>query len=124
MNYSIYAFIDMKGNPYYIGKTNNLNRRKKEHLEEVKKGNKLPKYNKIRKILKDGGTFKVKTLAKALKESDAYLIERSFIKEYIKKGYNLTNLTEGGPEEKLIKKIKTKTKKTKINRKKFKKRRK
>ena len=120
MKYSIYAFVDMKGNPYYIGKTNNLKRRKSEHLEEAKKGNKLPKYNKLRKILKDGGKFKVVVLAKALKESDAYLIERSFIEEYRKNGYNLMNLTKGGPEEKPLKKIKKYKRKTI----KFKKRRK
>ena len=103
MKYIIYAFIDMKNKPYYIGKTNDLLRRKKEHLEEVRKGNKLPKYNKIREILKKGGKFRIQSLAKALNEKDAYLIERAFIKDYFKRGHKLTNMTEGGPWEKPLK---------------------
>lgn len=112
MQYRIYAFLDMRGRPYYIGKTNNLKRRKKEHLDEAKKGNNLPKYNKLRKILRNGGKFRVRTLAQALKEKDAYLIERTFIKEYNRRGFNLTNMTHGGPDEKRIKKVKNKKIKT------------
>jgi len=103
LRYTIYVFIDMEDKPYYIGKTNNLIRRRNEHLEEVRKGNKLPKYNKIRDILKKGGKFRMQSLAKVLTERDAYLIERTFIKEYLKRGYKLTNMTEGGPQEKPLK---------------------
>lgn len=116
MKYIIYAFIDMNDKPYYIGKTNNLIRRRDEHLEEVRKGNKLPKYTKIREILKKGGKFKMQSLAKALNEADAYLIERTFIKEYLKRGFRLTNMTEGGPWENPLKLKDIKKKKLKIKR--------
>jgi len=40
----VYAFVDENMNPFYIGVTNNLKRRKREHLKEAEKGNTLYKY--------------------------------------------------------------------------------
>jgi hypothetical protein len=45
----------------------------------------------------------MKKLAEVATEQDAWLIERVFIKEYFKRGYKLTNLTKGGPNEELFK---------------------
>ena len=108
MKYNIYVFLDQRGKPYYVGKTNNFKRRRKEHVEEIKTMNPLPKYRKARWLLKKGYKFRMRTIAKALIEKDAYEIERFYIKKYFKEGYKLTNLTHGGPDEKPIKKRKKK----------------
>jgi excinuclease UvrABC nuclease subunit len=124
MKYSIYVFLDNKGKPYYVGKTNDLKRRKKEHLAEIKAMNQLPKYRKARYLMKRGHPFRMKAIARALKESDAYAIERFYIQKYRKAGIKLFNLTAGGPDEKPIKinnpkkkpkkKVKKKSKKRKV----------
>ncbi len=100
--YSIYVFLDEKNRPYYVGKTNNFKRRKKEHEAEIKKGNKLPKYNKARKLIKQGTDLKMRTIRKVDKEDEAYKLERYYIKKYRKEGYVLLNCTSGGPLEKPI----------------------
>ncbi|RKX65159.1 MAG: hypothetical protein DRP42_05225 [Tenericutes bacterium] len=93
MNYSVYVFLDHRGRPYYVGKTNNFKRRRKEHLDEIRKGNKLPKYNKARSLLKQGHTFRMRTIAKTVSEEDAYDVEAHFITKYKKKrGIKLTNI--------------------------------
>lgn len=94
----IYVFVDENKKPFYVGRTYNLIKRKKEHLFEVKHGNSLPKYNKLRKLINNGQDFN--SLVIILEEN----IHSEFIEEkeiyYIAKlreeGYNLKNLTDGG----------------------------
>lgn len=111
MKYSIYVFLDNRNKPYYVGKTNDLKRRKKEHLAEIKSMNQLPKYRKARYLIKHGHPFRMKAIAQAVKEEDAYAIERFYIQKYRKAGIKLFNLTSGGPDEKPIKINKPKKKK-------------
>ncbi len=94
----IYAFIDDKKKPFYIGRTYNLSKRKKEHLYEVTKGNTLPKYNKLRKLL--NMNLKFDELIYVLEDNiDPEQIEQKeiyYIAKLRQDGYNLKNLTDGG----------------------------
>jgi len=101
MKYTIYALVDGRGKPYYIGKTANYIQRRKAHLKALNSGDKAPRYVKARQLRRRGGKFRMKALAKALSERDANTIERAFIKDYRKRG-GLTNLTWGAPDEVLI----------------------
>jgi len=112
VKYNIYVFLDQRNKPYYVGKTNNFKRRRREHLEEIRTMNPLPKYKKARWLLKHGYKFRMRTVAKALIEKDAYEIETFYIKKYVKAGYKLTNLTHSGSKKRPAKKkIKYKRKK-------------
>ena len=111
MKYNIYVFLDQRSKPYYVGKTNNFKRRRKEHLDAIRTMNPLPKYRKARWLLKNGYKFRMRTVAKALIEKDAYEIESFYIKKYFKAGHKLTNLTHGERPIKKKKKIKYKKKK-------------
>jgi len=104
VKYNIYVFLDQRGKPYYVGKTNNFKRRRREHLEAIRTMNPLPKYKKARWLLKNGYKFRMRTVAKALIEKDAYEIETFYIKKYFKAGHKLTNLTHSGPDKKPTKK--------------------
>jgi predicted GIY-YIG superfamily endonuclease len=99
MVYSVYVFLDNRGKPYYVGKTNNMTRRRKEHLKEIASGNKLPKYVKARKLIRKGHKLKMKRVAKFYNEDAALSKERRLIRAYRKKGVALTNLTSGGKNE-------------------------
>jgi len=99
MIYSVYVFLDRNNRPYYVGKTNSMTRRRKEHLAEIKKGNPLPKYNAARKILRQGGKFSMRTIRTVGIEAEAFRLEKYFIKKYRQDGYKLFNCTHGGPEE-------------------------
>lgn len=94
----IYAFIDEKQKPFYIGRTYKLSKRKKEHLAEVKYGNTLPKYNKLRKLIKEGNDFNLLVIviednipSSLIEEKEIY-----YISKLRKEGYKLKNLTDGG----------------------------
>lgn len=100
MKYSVYVFLDVRDRPYYVGKTNNMRRRKKEHLAEIANGNPLPKYAMARRLIKQGHPLRMRAVAKATCDSDACTIESHLIKKYRKQGYKLYNLTSGGPDEK------------------------
>jgi predicted GIY-YIG superfamily endonuclease len=99
MNYSIYVFLDNRNKPYYVGKTNSMKRRRKEHLAEIEKGNPLPKYAKARKLMRAGIKFRMRTIRTTKNEDRAYRIERYFIKKFRRDGYKLYNCTFGGPDE-------------------------
>jgi predicted GIY-YIG superfamily endonuclease len=100
MRYSVYVFLDPSGKPYYVGKTNNMVRRRREHLKEIETGSKLPKYEKARKLIKMGHKLKMKRVASFTKEDDAFAKERQLIRLYRKRSdINLTNLTTGGRNE-------------------------
>lgn len=100
MRYSVYVFLDPRGKPYYVGKTNNMVRRRREHLQEIATGNKLPKYEKARKLIRRGHALKMKKVASFTREDDAFAKERQLIMFYRSKpGIALTNLTTGGKRE-------------------------
>ena len=100
--YYVYVFLDEKNRPYYVGKTNNLKRRRREHEAEISKGNKLPKYNKARKLIKNGTPLKIHVIKKVSVESTAFKFERYYIRKYREEGYVLLNCTSGGPLERSI----------------------
>jgi len=100
MVYSVYFFLDNKGKPYYIGKTNNMTRRRKEHMKEIEGGNKLPKYAKARALIRAGHKLKMKRVYQFSTEKAALAKEKALIRKYRKKrGIKLTNLTTGGKNE-------------------------
>lgn len=99
MTYSVYIFLDERNRPYYVGKTNSMVRRRKDHLYEIKTGNTLPKYAKARKLFGRGQPFKMRRIRTTNNESKAFRLERYYIKKYRKMGYVLMNCTHGGPDE-------------------------
>lgn len=103
MKYYLYVFLDEKNKPYYVGKTNDFKRRKKEHLAAIRNGDPLPKYKKARYLKKKGIPFKMKAVARFLYERDALESEKTLIRTYRKRGLRLFNLTEGGDSKKKIK---------------------
>jgi len=103
MKYVVYVFLDHRNRPYYVGKTNNMTRRRKEHLECIRTGDPLPKYNMARKLIRQGHKLKMRAIAKARSEAHAYAIESFFIKKFRKEGKVLFNLTSGGKKGKAIK---------------------
>jgi predicted GIY-YIG superfamily endonuclease len=103
MKYVVYVFLGHRNKPYYVGKTNNFERRKKEHLTCIKAGDQLPKYRMARKLIRQGQSFRMKAIAKTENESHAYAVETFFIKKFRKEGVVLFNLTSGGKREKKIK---------------------
>lgn len=117
MNYNIYVFVDPKGKPYYVGRTNNFKRRRKEHLDEIRTGNTLPKYRRARQIMKRGYKFRMKTIAKTLDLKDSMELEKFFIRKYRNMGITLYNLTSGGDDKHKIKINYPKKKKIKLRRK-------
>lgn len=94
----IYAFVDDQSQYFYIGKTCNIKRRNKEHLFEVKEGNSLPKYNKLRKLIKEGNDFinLVVVVEDNLSCNQVDDREIYYIRKLREEGYNLKNLTDGG----------------------------
>lgn len=99
MTYSVYVFLDNRNRPYYVGKTNNMVRRRKEHKEEILGGNSLPKYNKARSLMNKGIRFSMQRIRTAKTEDAAYRLERHYIKKYRRMRYILMNCTHGGPDE-------------------------
>jgi predicted GIY-YIG superfamily endonuclease len=99
MTYSVYVFLDNRNRPYYVGKTSNMVRRRKEHVREILDGNSLPKYSKARKLMQRGIKFKMRRIRSTPVESEAYKLERQYIKRYRRMGYVLMNCTHGGPDE-------------------------
>lgn len=96
----IYAFIDISGKPFYVGKTYNIKKRMQEHWYEIRYGSMLPKYNKLRKLLKENEDKKINDFYIILEddiESDISDEREIFwIAKLREDGYNLKNLTDGG----------------------------
>lgn len=94
----IYGLYDENGIIFYIGQTNDIDVRMRAHLYEVKIGNNLPKYNKLRKCIKKG--YDVSKWYVILEDNIEFekIDEKEihYIAEYRKLGYKLKNLTEGG----------------------------
>lgn len=94
----IYAFVDEQGQYFYIGKTCNLKRRNREHLFEIKEGNTLPKYNKLRKLIREGNNFNELIVVIEDNISCDQIDDREiyYIRKFREDGYKLKNLTDGG----------------------------
>ncbi len=94
----IYAFIDGDGKPFYVGKTNDLRIRKQAHLYEVKKGDTLPKYNKLRRLINEGLNFSdlVTIIEEGISHEEIDSKEIFHIRRLREEGYKLKNLTDGG----------------------------
>lgn len=95
--YFIYIFRNKTNNKVYIGKTNNIERRKIEHLSKSKTPNNGHFYNAIVKYGFDN--FELDILFECDNEDIAYQKEEEYIKTYQsnnkKFGYNLTIGGEG-----------------------------
>ncbi len=100
MKYKVYVLLDDIGRPYYVGMTNNMTRRRKEHIQEMMTGNPLPKYNRARDLLKKGHKFKMRAIAKSNSVDTAFRLERMYIKKFRAMNYVMMNCTHGGPDEK------------------------
>jgi hypothetical protein len=94
----VYAFFDEQDRPFYVGRTNDLARRRRRHKNETLKGNKLYKYNKLRKVLKVGLPLEkiIRTVESGVSNRQIRGREQYWVAEFIRQGYKLTNLTEGG----------------------------
>lgn len=94
----IYAFVCDHSGYFYIGKTCDLKRRNREHLLEINKGNSLPKYNKLRKLINEGNNFNdlVVVIEENLTCNQIDDKEIYYIKKFREDGFNLKNLTNGG----------------------------
>lgn len=94
----IYAFVDEQGQYFYIGKTCNIKRRNREHLFEIKEGNTLPKYNKLRKLIREGNNFNELIVVIEDNISCDQIDDREiyYIRKFREDGYKLKNLTDGG----------------------------
>lgn len=97
----IYALLDEKGIPFYVGKTFDMSKRLSRHITMVRKGNQLSVHNKLRKVLpKSNGlldhnvrTKLITTLAETT-EADVDRLETFYISEYKRLGFKLTNLEQ------------------------------
>lgn len=95
-NNIIYAWLDQNGDPFYIGKTKCLKTRTRRHRWRMDSGVNLPKYNKLRKLLKEGFDWNIKVLEDGIPDAEWQAQECYWIKYYRKKGCKLYNLTDGG----------------------------
>ncbi len=94
----IYAFFDADDNPFYVGRTNNFSRRFRQHRIQLRRGNCLPKYNKLRKLLSTGADLEklVRVIESGVPYRWVRRREQYWVKEFMRLGYRLSNLTEGG----------------------------
>jgi group I intron endonuclease len=94
----IYAFFDEKGRPFYVGRTNNFSVRFRRHKNEAQWGNPLPKYNKLRKVLKAG--VRLDRAIGVIESNISYrrirCREQYWVQKLTRQGFKLMNLTEGG----------------------------
>ncbi len=95
-NNIIYAWLDENGDPYYVGKTKCLRQRNNDHRCKMANGNKLPKYNKLRKLLREGFKWDILIIEDGLTEEEWAHREQYWIAHYRREGCRLFNLTDGG----------------------------
>ena len=97
ITHCIYVLVDEAGVPFYIGKTVNPKRRLSRHIEEVRKGNHLAVYNKLRQVLKRNGWKRDSLLQIIEKDVPDNIVDKRetfYIAEYKKQNIRLKNLTE------------------------------
>ena len=95
----IYGFFDRSGNVFYVGQTIDLRNRLSSHKAELRNGNKLYCYNKLRKEVREtGGGINdfVRIIKDGVPNDKLDEKEIELIALFRKLGYKLTNLTNGG----------------------------
>ena len=95
----IYVLLDETQQVFYVGKTCRPKTRIGRHIEEVRRGNHLAVYNKLRQVLertkwKRDGIFKV--IESGISENEIDAKEIFYIQHYREQGAKLKNLTDGG----------------------------
>ena len=97
MDYYIYALTDLSGNPFYIGKSNNPEKRKKRHIYDAKTlGYNYPVHNKIRKLLREGLGLEFQIIESGLSELNIDEREQYWIADYRQRGIKIYNVAAGG----------------------------
>ncbi|MHA2279582.1 MAG: GIY-YIG nuclease family protein [Promethearchaeota archaeon] len=95
-NNIIYAWLDQNGDPFYVGKTKCLKTRMRHHRWRMDSGINLPKYNKLRKLLREGFKWDIQVLEDGIPDEEWQVQECYWIKFYRDQGCKLYNLTDGG----------------------------
>ena len=90
--YSVYLISHNNSNHHYIGKTNNIKQRLRQHYADSRKKNKTFIHQWIRKY----PDFNVDILEDNLDESISFIYEKMYIGLFKSWNINLMNLTEGG----------------------------
>lgn len=90
----IYGICDSSGQARYVSKTNDVERRFKDHLSESERM--YPLYNWLRKQLREGSEVTCRVLASAV--GDWRQLERDVIAQYRADYQNMLNLADGGDE--------------------------
>lgn len=107
MEYVIYAFLDNKNEPYYIGQTSNFRNRKYEHISHIRNRNySPPNYKRARELIDNGCVFNMVIIDKAESQEEIFNLEKHYIEFYTKCGIKLCNVTKGGnnpPSQKGVK---------------------
>lgn len=96
MDNLIYAFVDGANSPFYVGKTINLQQRKRNHVWNAKSGCKLYLYCKLRKMMANNEPFDAVVIEQGIPDAEIDDKERYWIAEYRRLGYKLCNLADGG----------------------------
>lgn len=95
----IYTLLDENQQVFYVGKTCRPKFRFKRHLNEVRNGNHLYVYNKLKQVIdrKNGDTSGIfHIIEENIDESQIDAREMFYIKKFRNEGVKLTNLTDGG----------------------------
>ena len=97
MEHFIYALTDPNGNPFYIGKSINPEKRKKRHVYDATTlGYNYPVHNKIRKLLRQGLDLGIEILEGDISDCDIDGREQFWISDYRQKGIKIYNVANGG----------------------------
>lgn len=91
----IYGITDEAGTVRYVGKSKNVERRFKDHLNERERT--YPLYTWLRKQRREGRAVGCKVLAVATTQ-DWQSLERALIKQYREDGFKMLNVADGGDE--------------------------
>jgi len=97
--YCVYTFVNPDRTPFYVGVTCNFRRRMRNHANEIRLGNSLPKYNRMRQLTPDGTELMkfVDILEDGMgTPEEAFEKEVSTIASLRESGCRLKNLTDGG----------------------------
>lgn len=94
MNFLTYAAVNKVNGKTYIGKADDMDRRRKSHLRAARSGTPYPFHRAIRKYGIDGFDWCV--LSQHHKEQRALDAEIRWIKKYRSDGCILYNMTKGG----------------------------
>jgi group I intron endonuclease len=94
MKIFIYTLSDQNGNIRYIGKTNDIKRRFREHIKNYY-NSKSYKNNWIKSLI-NNGEFPVISIIDEVEYEDSSFFEMYWISQLECWGFNLTNLTIGG----------------------------